>query len=140
MIRPLYTILHAKVETTTLRCYCLSSDRLCIDTSGGNCVQQILSKSRLTRLAETDFKCECHSSVHALACCDYVLLVAQVGPHICLFKTHVDIFDHWDTSVAEKLRQLADKHGELCTLCWKQSTFQFGTGRSHSAENEHSIC
>lgn len=34
----------------------------------------------------------------------------QVGPHICLFKTHVDIFDHWDASVAEKLRQIADKH------------------------------
>ncbi|DBA86167.1 hypothetical protein WJX77_009219 [Trebouxia sp. C0004] len=37
----------------------------------------------------------------------------QVGPHICLFKTHVDIFDHWDASVAEKLRQLADKHDFL---------------------------
>lgn len=34
----------------------------------------------------------------------------QVGPHICMFKTHVDIFDHWDASVAEKLRQIADKH------------------------------
>ena len=36
----------------------------------------------------------------------------QVGPHICLFKTHVDIFDHWDASVADKLRALADKHGK----------------------------
>lgn len=40
----------------------------------------------------------------------------QVGPHICLFKTHVDIFDHWDASVADKLRQLADKHGEQMCL------------------------
>lgn len=37
----------------------------------------------------------------------------QVGPHICLFKTHVDIFDQWDSSVASKLRQLADKHDFL---------------------------
>ncbi|KAA6418635.1 MAG: uridine 5-monophosphate synthase [Trebouxia sp. A1-2] len=40
-------------------------------------------------------------------------VAASVGPHICLFKTHVDIFDHWDTSVAEKLRHLADKHDFL---------------------------
>lgn len=43
-------------------------------------------------------------------------LSMQVGPHICLFKTHVDIFDHWDASVADKLRQLADKHGETALL------------------------
>ena len=44
---------------------------------------------------------------------DHWYVGAQVGPHICLFKTHVDIFDHWDTSVAQKLRELADKHGKL---------------------------
>ncbi len=43
--------------------------------------------------------------------------VLQVGPHICLFKTHVDIFDHWDASVADQLRQLADKHGKLTSAC-----------------------
>lgn len=42
----------------------------------------------------------------SLSLCECV----QVGPHICLFKTHVDIFDNWDASVAEKLRQIADKH------------------------------
>ena len=47
-------------------------------------------------------------------------LSTQVGPHICLFKTHVDIFDHWDASVADKLRQLADKHGETALpLCFE---------------------
>jgi orotidine-5'-phosphate decarboxylase len=34
----------------------------------------------------------------------------QVGPHICVFKTHVDLLDRWDASVAAQLRQLADKH------------------------------
>jgi hypothetical protein len=34
-----------------------------------------------------------------------------VGPHIVVFKTHVDIFDRWDDSIAQRLRQLADKHG-----------------------------
>lgn len=38
-------------------------------------------------------------------------LVAQVGPHICVFKTHVDVFDSWSPDVAKKLRELADKHG-----------------------------
>jgi hypothetical protein len=33
------------------------------------------------------------------------------GPHIAVFKTHVDIFDKWDDSIAAQLRQLADKHG-----------------------------
>ena len=37
-----------------------------------------------------------------------------------MFKTHVDIFDHWDASVADRLRQLADKHGRaqepICLL------------------------
>ena len=50
------------------------------------------------------------------ACMVTDVFYAQVGPHICLFKTHVDIFDHWDTSVAQKLRELADKHGKLDML------------------------
>ncbi|EIE21646.1 monophosphate synthase [Coccomyxa subellipsoidea C-169] len=35
------------------------------------------------------------------------------GPHIAVFKTHVDIFDKWDDSIAAQLRQLADKHDFL---------------------------
>jgi hypothetical protein len=37
---------------------------------------------------------------------------SQVGPHICVFKTHVDVFDTWTEDHARKLRELADKHGE----------------------------
>jgi len=40
-------------------------------------------------------------------------LADQVGPHICVFKTHVDIFDKWDDSIAEQLQQLAKKHDFL---------------------------
>nr|BAY00744.1 uridine monophosphate synthase [Expression vector pUT3]BAY00745.1 uridine monophosphate synthase [Expression vector pTR_KJUMPS] len=32
------------------------------------------------------------------------------GPHIAVFKTHVDIFDEWDDGIAAQLRHLADKH------------------------------
>jgi hypothetical protein len=28
-----------------------------------------------------------------------------------VFKTHVDIFDKWDASIAERLTELAKKHG-----------------------------
>lgn len=38
-----------------------------------------------------------------------------VGPHIVVFKTHVDIFDQWDDGIAHKLRHLADKHGAHMT-------------------------
>ena len=38
----------------------------------------------------------------------------QVGPHICVFKTHVDVFDTWSDEYAARLRQLADKHGAGC--------------------------
>lgn len=35
----------------------------------------------------------------------------QTGPHIVVFKTHVDIFDKWDESIAAKLQEIAKKHG-----------------------------
>ena len=34
------------------------------------------------------------------------------GPHIAVFKTHVDIFDEWSPDIAAKLQKLAEKHGE----------------------------
>ena len=37
----------------------------------------------------------------------------QIGPEICVFKTHVDAFETWDATIAEQLQQLANKHGEL---------------------------
>lgn len=37
----------------------------------------------------------------------------QIGPEICVFKTHVDAFESWDATIAEQLQQLANKHGEL---------------------------
>jgi uridine monophosphate synthetase len=49
-----------------------------------------------------------------VASADQMLALAdKVGPHICVFKTHVDTFDQWDQSVAAQLQQLADKHGFL---------------------------
>lgn len=39
------------------------------------------------------------------------IAISQVGPHICVFKTHVDVFDKWSDEYAAQLRQLAGKHG-----------------------------
>lgn len=35
----------------------------------------------------------------------------KVGPHVCVLKTHVDVFDSWSPSIAERLSALAAKHG-----------------------------
>ncbi len=43
----------------------------------------------------------------------------QVGPHICVFKTHVDVFDKWSDDFAAQLRTLADKHGVWSWWCMK---------------------
>lgn len=40
---------------------------------------------------------------------------AQVGPHIVVFKTHVDAFDAWDESIVHQLQELAQQHGESIT-------------------------
>lgn len=35
----------------------------------------------------------------------------QVGPEVCVFKTHADILSSWDGATGAELRRLADKHG-----------------------------
>lgn len=40
-------------------------------------------------------------------------LADKVGPYICVFKTHVDIFDKWDESIVQELQALATKHDFL---------------------------
>ncbi|KAF5833393.1 monophosphate synthase [Dunaliella salina] len=37
-------------------------------------------------------------------------LAEKVGPHIVVFKTHVDIFDKWDDSIVARLQEIAKKH------------------------------
>jgi len=34
----------------------------------------------------------------------------QVGPHICVLKTHIDLLEDFSPSVTQKLTQLAEKH------------------------------
>lgn len=47
-----------------------------------------------------------------VATADEMLHLAElVGPHICVFKTHVDIFDRWDDAIAQKLQQIAEVRG-----------------------------
>lgn len=41
----------------------------------------------------------------------------QVGPYVCVLKTHVDVFDTWSPVYAEKLAALAEKHGESLRVC-----------------------
>ena len=49
-----------------------------------------------------------------VATADEMLRIAeQVGPHVCVLKTHVDIFDKWDRAVIEQLEALAEKHDFL---------------------------
>eukprot|EP00879_Flechtneria_rotunda_P003802 GHRR01004042.1.p1 GENE.GHRR01004042.1~~GHRR01004042.1.p1 ORF type:complete len:447 (+),score=159.94 GHRR01004042.1:160-1500(+) len=40
---------------------------------------------------------------------DMLQLAEAVGPHICVFKTHVDIFDRWDDSIAQQLQEIAER-------------------------------
>ncbi len=52
----------------------------------------------------------------AAAWCSAVLTLlsfccTQVGPHVCVLKTHVDIFDQWDDAIVQQLQALAEKHG-----------------------------
>eukprot|EP00775_Hariotina_reticulata_P005642 gene5642-5881_t len=49
-----------------------------------------------------------------VATADEMLQLAEAtGPHICVFKTHVDIFDRWDASIAAQLQDIADRHDFL---------------------------
>jgi uridine monophosphate synthetase len=49
-----------------------------------------------------------------VATADEMLRLADaVGPHVCVLKTHVDIFDAWDRSAAGALEALAAKHDFL---------------------------
>ena len=41
---------------------------------------------------------------------ELLALADLLGPEICLFKTHIDIVNDFDESVARQLRALADKH------------------------------
>ena len=47
-----------------------------------------------------------------------VLRIAEAaGPHIAVLKTHVDIFDEWNSGIAAQLRKLAEEHGRAA-ICW----------------------
>lgn len=41
---------------------------------------------------------------------DLVEQIEQVGPHICLLKTHINILEDFDSAFPERLLELADKH------------------------------
>lgn len=37
----------------------------------------------------------------------------ELGPYICLFKTHIDIIDDFDTDLITQLQRLSEKHNFL---------------------------
>lgn len=41
---------------------------------------------------------------------ELLALADKVGPHICVLKTHVDILDEWNGSLATLLTELAERH------------------------------
>jgi hypothetical protein len=47
---------------------------------------------------------------------DVLKLAAQVGPYICVLKTHVDMFEAWDASHAAALQVLC-LHTTCCPFC-----------------------
>lgn len=44
---------------------------------------------------------------------DVLALARQVGPHICVLKTHVDMFDRWTEADAEAIQAIAEQHDFL---------------------------
>eukprot|EP01112_Ceratiomyxa_fruticulosa_P020618 TRINITY_DN7080_c0_g3_i1.p1 TRINITY_DN7080_c0_g3~~TRINITY_DN7080_c0_g3_i1.p1 ORF type:complete len:514 (-),score=97.56 TRINITY_DN7080_c0_g3_i1:48-1496(-) len=40
-------------------------------------------------------------------------LVSEIGPHICILKTHADIVNDWEPSFAKELQRLSEEHGFL---------------------------
>lgn len=42
---------------------------------------------------------------------EMLTLADAVGPHIAVLKTHVDVFNSWTADDAQRLQDLADKHG-----------------------------
>ena len=57
----------------------------------------------------SESRASCFLPLPAITLC--CTIAVQVGPHICVFKTHVDVFDSWNPDTARKLQGLAEKHG-----------------------------
>ncbi|WAR02405.1 UMPS-like protein [Mya arenaria] len=52
-------------------------------------------------------------SVDLTKSADIIKMVDQVGPHVCVVKTHVDIIEDFTADFVSKLQKLAEKHNFL---------------------------
>ncbi len=68
--------------------------------------------SKLFQLIE-EKKTNLSVAADVTSCQKLLALADQIGPHICLLKTHIDILDDFTPAVTEKLRTLADRHNFL---------------------------
>lgn len=44
---------------------------------------------------------------------DLLNLAEQVGPHICILKTHIDIIDDYHSNMIQPLKEIAERHNFL---------------------------